>query len=291
MEKPYDFKNVVNLIINNRFKDAIDNMIDFTERHSFNISNNKLVACSSRLHRIENKHHAFTINYETFTLHLNKIVNQLQRINHEISELDKVKRKRYFAEILKLMALSILLSALLFLLFPVFFKNNNSYPDITNNENQKRQIVIEDFYIQNGNCLEDTYAIIQIKNTGRTKLKDIYLKWTPDINFEYKNLVYTIQELPINKTDIIKIPLQGRLQNNSGRYRSSLEEDHPIPAFPKIYQNFELVACKMEALPIGLEEGGEVDISYNNQYEKTTRLIRTDSISLPMNSQNFKIKK
>lgn len=274
-------------------------MTDFTECEKLRSLNFELIGCQNRLKKIEGDYHKEVLDYSTYTLKRNKIVNHLIHLNVEINELYTAinplggsSTKKNQSNFMKKIA-GIILGIALLLWFILFCFNKNISPlqGSQKEETQKRQCIITDFNIQHGDCMEETYAIIQIKNTGTKNLNDMTLKWTPDINVPNNYLVANIERLFINKTDSIKIPLQNGHQYKPGKYRSSLEEEHPASSFAKLFQSFELLACKKKALPAGLQVGDEVNISYLNQYKKTIRLIQTDSISVPVNCQNFKIKK
>jgi len=296
--KQYNVKKVVNLIIKNNLDSAISYMIDHTEDEIFDSLKFQLVACGNRLNRIKLEHLGETVKYETYNISKNRLVYHLQLINVEINKLytenneldEATEKKTPFSHINKKILFP-LCFALLCLLIPFcLYKIYSTYNGIINIENLQRQFVIEDFYITNMDCINSTYAIIKIKNTGQKDLNNVAFKWTPDINVPDFSLGGQIESLSTHKTDSIKILLNNRDQYKPGRYRSSIEEDHPVPILTKVYQNYETIACQNKALPKGVQKGDQIKIIYVSKHEATTHMT-SDSISLPITSTILDTKK
>jgi len=285
----YDCEEVKSLIKRNVLNEALTYMLDFTERQKLSSFNFELIGCQGRLKNIEGDHRKEIINYDEYTLKRNRILYYLMELNIEIDKFDKSVRSKTLANNIKTIVGSALLLTLLFLLKHFCIdKAIQTYNGFVNNENDRRQYEIKDFYITKADCIDSTYAIIKIKNSGKKDLKDITFKWIPDINFPDDTLSNFIETLHVNETDSIKIPLENSIQYKPGRYLSSLEEDHPAPVFSKVYYNFEIKACKKLAVQGNLQKGDWVSLTYQDRYKKRIRLIG-DSISLPINCTSFNI--
>lgn len=297
-KKPYGYRKVKGLIKKDELSEAMHYMSDFTESRKLSSPNFELIGCCNRLKKIKGDYRKDVIDYTTYTLKRNKIVNHLVDLNVEINELnaelnqlnEPTRKITQISNIKKALGFILSFTLLFLLIFYAYIKTNSNENGILSIESTKREFVIEDFYISEHDCINPAYATIKVKNTSKNDLKNISFKWRPDISVPEHFLTGQIENLSIQETDTILIPIKNSNQKKPARYRSSLEEDHPNPVFTTMYQHYEIKVCQKEALPDNLQKGDSVKISYVLKHEKTT-LLKEDSISIPVNSTISDIKK
>jgi len=161
-KKPYGYRKVKGLIKKDELSEAMHYMSDFTESRKLSSPNFELIGCCNRLKKIKGDYRKDVIDYTTYTLKRNKIVNHLVDLNVEINELnaelnqlnEPTRKITQISNIKKALGFILSFTLLFLLIFYAYIKTNSNENGILSIESTKREFVIEDFYISEHDWLK-----------------------------------------------------------------------------------------------------------------------------------------
>lgn len=162
---------------------------------------------------------------------------------------------------------------------------------------KRHELEIAKFNITNPNCLDSTYVIIEIKNSGNVQLDNIKLIWDPDSSSKNEK-TYDRDIAALNPGDSKRkiILLKKRDQFIARRYLSKLTiSGTTIPIIDSL-KEFSVIACQdVHLFPPYLSKNDQIKVTYNidNSEKEKELTVQKDSecISLPENYTSFELKK
>lgn len=286
INKENDFGEVTELIAQDFLLEALESLMAQGKITKNTKLEHMAIGCMSRFSKNEIDYHK-GLNSEVFyNKEYNKIIKNCLSVYSSILNYHKLKRKVFYRKIRQI--LSFILIPLLFMFLAFYLikmlQPNEMSDESINNKSLNKAYKITDFKIIESNCIDTTFAVVKIKNTGENDLKDIRFKWIFDERDSTKFEIYEMAVLKKGEIDDIHLRLKDETKLKIGNYQSKLLVylNHPIQMQTEINQSFEIKKCKSSS-SIYLK-GKQVRITYDNRIEKKIRLKKDNEILLPANS-------